>query len=345
MKRAALWPLLFVAGAAMADPTYTILNFDQLSGWAEDDHAAALAVFRNTCGDLPDRDWINICAFAATNPDPRAYFELLFRPVLIEDGAPMLFTGYYEPELRGALTPDAVYRYPIYALPPDLPQDQPWLTRQQIEETGALLGQGLEIAYLADPVDVFFLQIQGSGRIKLPGGRVIRVGYAGKNGQPYASIGAELITRGIYTADQLSAETIRSWVRANPDLGQALLWTNTSYVFFREVSEVPADQGPLGAMNRSVTPLRSIAVDPSLVPLGAPVWIEKAGDNPMHRLMIAQDTGAAIKGAQRADIFFGTGAAAGRQAGNIRDTGRMVVLLPIQRAYDQLPEVLAAANP
>lgn len=345
MKRATLWPLLFAAGAAMADPTYTILNFDQLSGWAEDDHAAALAVFRNTCGDLPDRDWTNICAFAATNPDPRAYFELLFRPVLIEDGTPMLFTGYFEPELRGALTPDDLYRYPIYALPPDLPQDQPWLTRQQIEETAALAGRNLEIAYLADPVDVFFLQIQGSGRIKLPGGRVIRVGYAGKNGQPYASIGAELISRGIYTADQLSAETIRSWVRANPDLGQALLWTNPSYVFFREVSEVPADQGPLGAMNRSVTPLRSIAVDPSLVPLGAPVWIEKAGDNPMHRLMIAQDTGAAIKGAQRADIFFGTGAAAGRQAGNIRDTGRMVVLLPIQRAYDQLPEVLAAANP
>lgn len=345
MKRAALWPLFIAAGAAMADPTYTILNFDQLSGWAEDDHAAALAVFRNTCGDLPDRDWTNICAFAATNPDPRAYFELLFRPVLIEDGTPMLFTGYYEPELRGALTPDAVYRYPIYALPPGLPQDQPWLTRQQIEETGALLGQDLEIAYLADPVDAFFLQIQGSGRIRLPGGRVIRVGYAGKNGQPYASIGAELITRGIYTADQLSAQTIRSWVRANPDLGQALLWTNTSYVFFRVVSDVPADQGPLGAMNRSVTPLRSIAVDPSLVPLGAPVWIEKAGDNPMHRLMIAQDTGAAIKGAQRADIFFGTGAAAGRQAGNIRDTGRMVVLLPIQRAYDLLPEVLAAANP
>jgi membrane-bound lytic murein transglycosylase A len=329
----------------MADPTYTILDFDELVGWQADDHADALAVFRNTCGDLTERDWINLCAFAATNPDPRAYFELFFRPVLIEDGTPMLFTGYYEPELRGALTPDATYRYPIYALPPALPEGQPWLTRQEIEETGALSGRGLEIAWLADPVDVFFLQIQGSGRILLPGGRVIRVGYAGKNGQPYSSIGAELVARGLFTADQVSAEAIRGWVRANPDLGAELLWTNASYVFFREVSEVPTDQGPLGAMNRSVTPLRSIAVDPSLVPLGAPVWIEKAGDDPMNRLMIAQDTGSAIKGAQRADIYFGTGDDAGRLAGNIRDTGRMLVLLPIQRAFALLPEQLAAATP
>ena len=345
MKVAALWPLAFVAGAAMAEPSYTILDFGQLSGWASDDHAAALAVFRNTCGDLAERDWTNLCAFAATNPEPRAFFELLFRPVLIEDGTPMLFTGYYEPELRGALTPDALYRYPIYALPPGMPQGQPWLTRQQIEETGALLGQDLEIAWLTDPVEVFFLQVQGSGRIGLPGGRVIRVGYAGKNGHEYSSIGAELVARGLFSPDQVSADTIRNWVRANPDQGAALLWTNASYVFFREVSEVPADQGPLGAMNRSVTPLRSIAVDPSLVPLGAPVWIEKTGDDPMHRLMIAQDTGSAIKGAQRADIFFGTGADAGRQAGNIRDTGRMVVLLPIQRAYDLLPVTLAASHP
>ena len=328
MKPAALWPLVFAAGAAMAEPTYTILDFDQLSGWADDDHAAALVVFRHTCGDLPERDWTNICAFAATNPDPRAYFETLFRPVLIADGAPMLFTGYYEPELRGALTPDGVYRYPIYALPPGLPQDQPWLTRQQIEETGALLGQELEIAYLADPVDVFFLQIQGSGRIRLPGGQVIRVGYAGKNGQPYSSIGAELVTRGIFTTDQVTAGAIRNWMQANPDLRQALLWTNASYVFFRELPDLPADHGPLGAMNRSVTALRSIAVDPSIVPLGAPVWIEKAGDDPMNRLMIAQDTGSAIKGAQRADIFFGTGPDAGLAAGAVRDPGRMIVLLP-----------------
>lgn len=345
MKGAVFWAAVLAGGAAVAEPTYRLQNFEQLSGWADDNHAAALKVFRNTCGDLTERDWINLCAIAATDPDPRAYFERFFCPVLIEDGAPMLFTGYYEPELRGSLTFDATYRYPIHALPPHLPEGSPWLTRREIKETSALSNQGLEIAWLADPVDVFFLQIQGSGRIKLPGGRVIRVGYAGKNGQPYSSIGAELVARGICTADQVSADVIRAWVRANPDLGAELLWTNASYVFFREVSEVPASQGPLGAMNRSVTALRSIAVDPSLVPLGAPVWIEKAGHDPMNRLMIAQDTGSAIKGAQRADIFFGTGTDAGQAAGNIRDSGRMVVLLPIQRAYDLLPELLASSNP
>ena len=323
---------LLAGRPGMADLTTTILNFDQLVGWADDDHAAALAVFRNTCGDLSGADWSDLCALASTNLDARSFFERHFRPVLTEDGKPMLFTGYYEPELRGSRAPDATHRCPIYALPAELtlglPHDQPWLTRQQIEQSGALLGQRLEIAWLTDPADVFFLQVQGSGRIKLPGGQVIRVGYAGKNGQPYSSIGAELVTRGIFTTDQVTAGAIRNWMQANPDLQQALLWTNASYVFFRELPDLPADHGPLGAMNRSVTALRSIAVDASVVPLGAPVWIEKAGDDPMNRLMIAQDTGPAIKGAQRADIFFGTGPDAGLAAGAVRDPGRMIVLLP-----------------
>ena len=131
---------------------------------------------------------------------------------------------------------------------------------------------------------------------------------------------------------------IKNWVRRNPQEGRELLFHNNSYVFFREVSQVPADQGPLGAMNRSVTAMRSIAVDPSFVKLGAPVWVEKDGANPLRRLMIAQDTGSAIKGAQRADVFFGTGDDAGRAAGTLRDPGRMVVLMPIQRAYALLPE-------
>ena len=131
---------------------------------------------------------------------------------------------------------------------------------------------------------------------------------------------------------------IRNWVRRNPVAGRELLYHNPSYVFFREVSHVPPHRGPLGAMNRSITALRSIAVDPAHVPLGAPVWIEKDGTNPLRRLMIAQDTGSAIKGAQRADVFFGTGESAGRQAGRLRDPGRLVVLMPIQRAYALLPE-------
>ena len=328
----------------VADPTYTFVGFDQLAGWNSDNHAAALAVFRKSCATLPGPVWAEICGLAARSPDARGFFEHMFQPVLISDGTPMLFTGYFEPELTGSRIPDAVYRYPIYAMPPGMTQDRPWLTRQQIEQTGALLGRGLEIAWLADPADAFFLQVQGSGRISLPDGKVIRVGYAGKNGHSYASIGAELVARGHFTAGQVSADVIRTWLRDHPEQGTKLFWTNPSYVFFRELSDVPADQGPLGVMNYSVTPLRSIAVDPLFVPLGAPVWIETAGVDPMNRLMIAQDIGSAIKGAQRADIFFGTGADAGQQAGQIRDTGRMVVLLPVRLA-NNLPLTTGTSNP
>jgi membrane-bound lytic murein transglycosylase A len=182
-------------------------------------------------------------------------------------------------------------------------------------------------------VDVFFLQVQGSGRVKLNTGGGIRVGYGGANGHSYSSVGAELIARGIYEPHQVSAQVIQNWVKRNPEDGADLLRTNDSYVFFREVNEVPADKGPLGAMNRSITTDRSVAVDPAFVTLGGPVWLEKDGRTPIRRLMIAQDTGSAIKGAQRADIFFGTGDEAGRLAGQIKDGGRLVQLVPIQRAY------------
>jgi membrane-bound lytic murein transglycosylase A len=199
-------------------------------------------------------------------------------------------------------------------------------------------GRGLEIAWVDDPVELFFLQIQGSGRIRLEDGTMLRVGYAGANGHPYRSVGVELVRRGIFDAHQVSAAVIQNWVRRNGAEGEELLFHNPSYVFFRDVNQVPANKGPLGAMNRSVTTLRTVAVDPAFHPLGAPVWIEKDGEGPMRRLMIAQDTGSAIKGAQRADIFFGTGDEAGRAAGRLRDPGRMVTLLPIQRAYALLSE-------
>lgn len=327
-----------MSGQTQADPRTTVLEFDQLQGWAEDDHAAAFETFRNTCQDLDDPDWRAVCAFATSNPDPRQFFELLFRPVLIEDGKEALFTGYFEPELKGARVPSGRYRYPVYAMPGEARAAGEWYTRRQILEEDKLAGLGLEIAWVDDPVELFFLQIQGSGRIKLPDGEMLRVGYAGANGHPYRSVGAELIRLGVFEPHQVSATVIKNWVRQNPEAGKELLFHNPSYVFFREVSEVPAHRGPLGAMNRSVTKLRSIAVDPAYTPLGAPVWIEKDGKNPLRRLMIAQDTGSAIKGAQRADVFFGTGAAAGRAAGKLRDPGRMVVLLPIQRAYAMASE-------
>jgi membrane-bound lytic murein transglycosylase A len=324
--------------AVAQDIRHDILDFSDLQGWKADDHAAALEVFLNTCADLDDPDWTALCALAEQRPDARAFFELFFRPVVINDGKPALFTGYFEPELNGALRPDARYRYPVYREPPEAKRSNPWLTRRDILETDVMRGRDLEIAWVDDPVELFFLQIQGSGRIRLPDGRVIRVGYGGANGHEYRSIGVELVRRGVYDVHQVSAEVIKNWVRRNPVAGRELLMHNPSYVFFRRIDQVPAERGPLGAMNRSVTTGRTVAVDPAFVPLGAPVWIEKAGADPMHRLMIAQDTGSAIKGAQRADIFFGTGDAAGRAAGKLRDPGRMVVLMPIQRAYAMLME-------
>lgn len=330
--------MVTMTAANATDVSYEVLDFDQLDGWADDDHAAALKVFRNTCKDMKDPDWRALCRFAEQDPEPRQFFELLFRPVVIDDGKDALFTGYFEPELDGSLRRTPRFRYPVYKMPPEATRTNQWLTRRQILEGSVMSGRGLEIAWVDDPVELFFLQIQGSGRIRLPNGRYIRVGYRGSNGHSYRSIGVELVRRGIYDAHQVSADVIKNWVRRNPAEGRELLFHNPSYVFFREVSQVPADQGPLGAMNRSVTAMRSIAVDPSFVRLGSPVWVEKDGADPLRRLMIAQDTGSAIKGAQRADVFFGTGDAAGRAAGKLRDPGRMVVFMPIQRAYALLPE-------
>lgn len=321
-----------VSGQAQ-DVSYEVLEFHDLKGWRSDNHDAALQVFLETCGDLKDPEWKSLCKLAKTQTKGRPFFELFFKPVLIEDGNPMLFTGYFEPELSGSLTKTSTYRYPLYRKPPEVRNGSRWLSREQIETTGALDNRGLEIAWIDDPVDVFFLHIQGSGRVRLEDGSTIRVGYGGKNGHNYRSVGQELVRRGVYTKHQVSAQVIRNWVKRNPVEGAKLLHHNPSYVFFREVTRVPSDKGPLGAMNRSITSMRSIAVDPKFTPLGAPVWIEKGGSTPMRRLMIAQDTGSAIKGAQRADIFYGTGNYAGRRAGETRDPGRMIVLMPIAQAF------------
>ena len=306
----------------------TVLGFADLYGWAEDDHRAALEAFRPTCGGLP-AEWVGIAARADTlNPgDERSFFERWFRPVLIEDGAPALFTGYYEPELDAALERSARFRVPLYRVPPEMPGDGPWLTRTQIED-GALAGRGLELAWVEDEVEAFFLQVQGSGRLRLRDGRVLRLGYAGKNGHPYSSVGRMVIARGALPAEGASADAVRAWLRRNPGEGRAVMRANASFVFFRELDLAPGT-GPLGTMGQPVTPLRSLAVDPGVVPLGAPAWVETEGPEFLRRLMVAQDTGSAIKGAQRADIFVGTGEAAGRRAGRIRDGGRLVVLWPV----------------
>jgi len=315
----------------LGDVPVRLLEFSELNGWEDDDHNAALEAFLRTCIDFREADWQSLCALAQQQGDnARAYFELFFRPVLIGGDRAALFTGYFEPELNGSRVQTGRFQYPIYRTPPEV--TGLWHTRAEIEGENILAGRGLEIAWIDDPVEVFFLQIQGSGRVRLTDGTMIRVGYGGRNGHEYRSVGQELVRRGVYEPHQVSAQVIQSWVRRNPEEGQALLWHNPSYVFFREVSISDPADGPLGAMNRSITMLRTVAVDPTFTPLGAPVWIEKGGEDPLRRLMIAQDTGSAIQGPQRADVFYGTGDLAGLAAGRIRDRGRMVVLLPIEQA-------------
>jgi membrane-bound lytic murein transglycosylase A len=298
----------------------TGLSFHDLDGWASDDLSGALSVFRRTASLVPG--WGRIAAMAAGAGEARAFFEGVFRPVMSDDGATPLFTGYYEPELRGTRMRTGEHVHPVYAVP-----DEPHAFSRAEIVAGALAGRGLEIAWLADAAEAFFLQVQGSGRIVMPDG-VVRVNFASGNGREYRSIGKELVARGVFTAESVTAEGIKDWIRANPVDGAALMDLNQSWVFFRVV-EVPVETGPLGCMGRPVTAMRSVAVDPAVVPLGAPVWIEAGG---IRRLFIAQDKGGAIKGAQRADIFFGTGAAAGRAAGEFHTPGRMVVLLPREGA-------------
>jgi len=324
--------LLCVVGSSMsADVSRTLLSFSDLKGWNSDNHQEAFDTYMETCRDLRETEWQQVCEIAKQNPNPRLFFETFFQPVLMENEEPPLFTGYYEPELNGSLRRSNKYRYPLYSLPTEAKNGK-WITRREIEQSQVLAGRGLEIAWVDDPVAAFFLQIQGSGRVRLPDGSMIRVGFGGANGHTYSSIGKELIRREIFEDHQVSASRIKEWVRNNPSAGRELLWHNDSYVFFRRVDQVPAEKGPLGAMNRSITTLRTIAVDPTIVKLGAPVWIEKGGPRPLNRLMVAQDTGSAINGAQRADIFFGTGRQAGIAAGITKDPGRMVVLLPIKLA-------------
>lgn len=257
----------------------------------------------------------------------RRYFETHFTPVEIRDDAAPLFTAYYEPELLGARTRSAGYETPLYAPPPEL-EPAPFFTRAEIE-AGALSGRGLEIAWLADPVEAFFLHIQGSGRIRLTNGDVMRVGFAARNNHPYRAIGRLLVERGEMTVETASADAIRDWLRAQPDGGEALMNENPSYVFFAERIDLDHADGPIGALGVPLTAGVSIAVDPSHQPLGAPIWAEATGVAGLDsRLTIAQDIGGAIKGAQRADLFFGAGEAAGSAAGKVRATGRMVTLLP-----------------
>jgi len=330
-----IWLALLAACLGFASPCvaksrYHITRFDDLLGWQQDDQTRALAAFIKSCADISADEWKPLCAFARTEPNARTFFETMFLPVVVSPNSAALFTGYFEPVLTGARIKTGKYKFGIYRKPKNLSPRDANLTRAKIDD-GALDGKGLAIAYVDDPVSAYYLHIQGSGRINLTDGKTIRVGYAGENGHVYRSAAQHLVSKGSLTLSQASIEGIQNWYRNNPSEGKKALEFNASYVFFRELAAGTLG-GPLGALDRPLSAGRSIAIDPRYTQIGAPVWIEKGGFDPMRRLMVAQDVGSAIKGPQRADIFFGTGVDAGLAAGKTRDTGRMVVLLPIDIA-------------
>lgn len=295
----------------------TAQDLSTYDGWAADDHRAALAVFAQGC-DRMDATWQQACAAAQTAPDARAFFETAFTATPID--APTLFTAYYEPELPASLHPTDRFTQAIYALPPEGP---PPIPRADME--AALAGRGLEIAWVEDAAEAFFLQVQGSGRLKMTDGRVLRVGYAGKNGLDYRSIGREMVQRGAMTVQEATAPALKAWIRAHPAEGVALMNRNPSFIFFQPL-DLPDDAGPIGTMGLPLTAHRSLAVDPAIIPLGAPVLVQVGGTT---RLYIAQDTGSAIVGPARADIFMGSGGEGlGDAAGRMAQRGRMTPLRP-----------------
>jgi len=307
-------------------------------------------------------DWRPACTAALADPANDAtaaqlFFQTWFRPVSIRNNGDDvgLFTGYFEPELNGHTSRTGAYQVPIYAPPPDYVgvdlgdfradlkgqrlvgrvvggRLKPAESRSEIDR-GAIDGRAEVVLWVDDPVDAFFLHIQGSGLVKMRDGSAVRVGYAGTNGHPYFAIGRSLVTRGALAQEEVSMQSIRDWLFANPQQAVALMQENASYIFFRRLD----GDAPVGAQGVPLTPGRSLAVDTGWLPLGMPVWLDTVtddqhenSDDPMYfrRLMIAQDTGGAIKGIVRGDVYWGTGAPAGAIAGRMREAGRYYGLLP-----------------
>lgn len=352
------------------------LTFNDLAGWAEDNHGAAFAAFRRSCERIDEVDKARAASGQDAEPHTlsricqdalaldadisaetaRGFFETHFTPHRVGEADDEGFlTGYFEPVLPGSRTRTKRFTVPVYARPDDLVSlapdtdrarlnDQmtagrqagdaivPYATRREIEE-GALAGRGLELLYLADPVEAFFMHIQGSGRIALEDGTTVRLSYAAKNGHAYTGIGRILVERGEITREAMTADALKTWLTANPDEGRALMWENRSYIFFRELEGEAAALGPIGAQRATLTDGRSLAVDTEFHALGTPVWVaaptlDVHGASGFHRLMVAQDVGSAIRGPQRGDIYWGSGDAAGAIAGATRHKGRFFVLLP-----------------
>ena len=331
-----------------------------LPDWQTTDLQPTWAAFLQSCHALKSKpDWRTVCTRTEELAQPdntalRAFFEESFTPyqVFNPDGSSQgLITGYYEPRLTGSRVRTDRFRYPLYAVPDDMliidlsevyPQLKdmrlrgrlqgkrvlPYYNRAEIDGGKASL-QGRELFWVEDTVDLFFLQIQGSGRIELPDGSLVKVGYAEQNGHPYVSIGKKLVEMGELKLEEASMQGIKNWAQRYPEKLDALLAQNPSYVFFRELPN--GLSAPLGALGVPLTETYSIAVDPRTIPLGAPVFLSTTYPNtsePLNRLMLAQDTGGAIKGAVRADFFWGFGEQAGAQAGRMKQSGQMWVLFP-----------------
>lgn len=305
-------------------------------------------------------DWAGVCNQAAALPENisgaplRTFLQQAFTPLAARNGRrdQGKFTGYYEPELRGSLRQQGVYQVALLRAPNDLVSVnlgefnlqwrgqriagrvkdgklRPLQARAEIT-AGALDAENLELLYVDDPVDAFFLHIQGSGRVRLDDGRVIRLGYAGQNGHPYVAIGKTLVQSGAIRREDISMQSIRAWLAAHPTERDAVLAGNPSYVFFRVLEGGDPALGPPGAQNVPLTPGRSLAVDPDFHALGVPVWLDSVtpdGDV-LQRLMVAQDTGGAIRGPVRGDVFWGFGEQAAENAGRMNSAGRMYILLP-----------------
>lgn len=357
-------------------------TFADLPGWQADRLEEAFAALKESCPRIlaqrgkagPDgfavygkpEEWQPFCTGIARlqandGAGLRRLIEAELQPVAVlgEGKAEGLFTGYYEPSLKGSRQRRPGYDVPLYKLPPDLVQVDLGLFRPEwrgqrtagrVEggflkpyddragiEAGALAGRNLELAWAADPVAAFFLQIQGSGRIELAEGGVMRVGFAGQNGHVYTAIGRVLIDQGVMTREEVTMPSLRAWLSANPDKAPALLRENRAFIFFRELpAPTDATAGPPGAQGLPLRPGRSLAVDRSHVAMGLPLWLAASypaaeapyAEQPLNRLMVAQDTGGAIRGGVRGDVFWGHGQAAEAIAGRMKHQGRYWFLLP-----------------
>ena len=343
------------------------VSFSDLPGWENDDMTTLWPAFKNSCRVLGKKsEWRDVCneSVYVDGENPAAisvFFESNFIPYRIvgESGEETgMATGYYEPLLTGSRHRKGKFKTALYRQPKDLlvidladayPKLKgmrlrgkldgnrvvPYDTREEIERSGKLAGN--EIVWVDDVMDAFFLEIQGSGRVYLPeSDETIRLAYANQNGRPYRSIGRYLLDKGELKPGQASAQQIRQWIRKHPERLREVLDSNPSYVFFREEKIADPSEGPKGALGVPLTPGRSVAVDPKHIPLGAPVYVDTTrpySSEPIRQLMVAQDTGGAIRGAVRIDYFWGFGAQAGEQAGKMKQKRKLWLLLPKQPEY------------